>query len=149
MKRIIPLLLMLLLALPQAVAQRGLHIDQLFGSELRNRKGSTEVLVTGREAARYGLTLFRSLTFQASQEEMLWTESLVRADRAGATSMEEARRNARLYYGFYELKAQPEGKGRYLFYRNGQLEKGSAGKLTVIYMEGTATIDELKRRFSR
>ena len=149
MKRFILLFLVLLLALPPAVAQKGLHIDQLFGSELRGRKGSTEVLVTGREAACYGLTLFRSLTFRATREETLWAERLVRADRAGATGMEEARRNARLYYGFYELKANPEGKSRYLFYRNGQLEKGTEGKLTVIYMEGTATIDELKRRFSR
>ncbi len=149
MKRFFLLLLALGLTLSPLLAQKGLQTEQLFGSELRNRKGSTEVLVTGTKAARYGLTLFRSLTFCPTKQESAWAERLVRADRAQAVSMEEGRRNARLYYGFYELEAKDKQMHRYLFYRNNQLKDGAKGTVIVIYMEGSATVAALKRHFAQ
>ncbi len=149
MKRFALLLAALLLALLTAAAQEGLKIDQLFDGKFNDRKGTTEILVKGKRARSYGLSLFRSLTFRPTEKEALWVERLVRADRPQASNLEEGRKNARLYYSFYEFPPLADGQHRYLFYRNNQLKEGAKGMLTVIYMEGTASMAELRRRFGQ
>lgn len=148
MKRKIYLwLLALMLSLP-AMAQEGLHIAPLFNGQYRDRKDATEVLMKGRKLAPYHLVLFRSLTLSTATANTQQIEKLVRADGATAIDKEVSLRGGHLYYGFYQLK--PVGKmRRYLFYRNNSLKPGTGrtATLTLIYMEGTATIDELKRTF--
>lgn len=148
MKRKIYLwLLALMLAMPLS-AQTGLHIAPLFGGQYRGDRGATEVLMKGRKLAPYKLTLFRSLTLNTALVNLAQVERLVRADGAAAVDKEVGLRGGRLYYGFYQLR--PAGKTRrYLFYRNNSLKPGNArsATLTLIYMEGTATIEELKRTF--
>lgn len=131
-----------------AKAQDGLHIASLFNGQYHDHKDATEVLMKGRKLAPYHLTLFRSLTLNTATARTLPIEKLVRADGANAVDKEVNLRGGHLYYGFYQLK--PKGKThRYLFYRNNSLKPGTGHPLTLtlIYMEGTATIDELKRTF--
>lgn len=140
-------LLALMLAMPLS-AQQGLHIAPLFGGQFREDRNATEVLMKGRKLAPYKLSLFRSLTLNTGRVNVAQIERLVRADGAAAVDKEVGLRSGHLYYGFYQLK--PVGKTRrYLFFRNNSLKPGSGrtSTLTIIYMEGTATINELKRNF--
>lgn len=147
--RIYLILLALMLAFPLH-AQSGLHIATLFNGQYRDSKDATEVLMKGRKLTAYKLTLFRSLTLNTKTANVSQIEKLVRADAASAVDKEASLRGGHLYYGFYQLK--PVGKTRrYLFYRNNSLKPGGnhTATLTIIYMEGTATIDELKKTFAK
>ncbi len=150
MKRTICLWLMGLVVGLQLSAQKGLHIAPLFNGQFRDDKGTTEVLMKGRKLAPYKLTLFRSLTLSIAHANVAQIERLVQADGATAVDKESGRRDGRLYYGFYQLKPARQTR-RYLFYRNNALRPGNGrtGTLTLIYMEGTATIEELRRTFGQ
>ena len=146
--RFILWLLAWLLALPLC-AQTGLHIASVFNGQYRQRKDATEVLLKGKKISQYKLSLFRSLTLPPSNAERDRIERLVQADARQAIDKEVSLRGGHLYYGFYQLK--PQGRTRrYIFYRNNALHPSKAGDnktLTIIYMEGTATIEELQKIF--
>lgn len=150
MKHAVILGLFLLLCSLPLQAQKNLNISSLFNGQYRNKEDATEVLMKGRKLVPYKLSLFRSLTLNTGTVNVSQIEKMVKADGAKAIDKEVGSRSGRLYYAFYQLK--PSGENcRYLFYRNNSLQTGNGKKntLTVIYMEGTATIEELKRTFAR
>ena len=65
-----------------------------------------------------------------------------------ASYHESGTKSGHLYYGIYQFPIR-DGRNRYLFYRNNTLSKNSEPSLTLIYMEGTATLETLKRTFSK
>lgn len=131
-----------------AAAQDGLQIASLFGGHYKGHADANEVHYEGKQLRSYKLTLFRSLTLTPGPQEAAAIEKKVRADCARAVEKEVGLRGGRLYYGFYRLPAT--GKvHRYVFYRNNALRNHSNGKLTLIYMEGSASIEDLKRNFAR
>ena len=69
-------------------------------------------------------------------------------DAQTAVDKEVGKVGKRLYYGFYCFPAQDDNY-RYLFYRNAAVAPGSSKKMevTVVYMEGKITLEELKRMF--
>lgn len=142
-------LLAIQLALPLC-AQSGLHVSALFEGQYRNRNDATEVIMKGKRIRQYKLTLFRSLTLNTRTVNTQEIERLVRADAANALDKEAGMKGGRLYYGFYRLR--PVGHtNRYLFYRNNALKPGGGhnATLTIIYLEGTASIEELKKLFGQ
>lgn len=129
-------------------AQDGLQIAELFGGRLRQSEDATEVLLKGRKVSKYGLSLFRSITFVPSVGEQRSIEKCVRSDVRNAVDKEVNMRGGRLYYGFYSLPVRGSLR-RYIFYRNNALIPDSDHRLTIIYMEGTAAPADLKRMFSK
>ena len=102
-------------------AQSGLNIARLFDGRYHKNKDATEVLMKGRQLNAYKLSLFRSLTL-------------------GPQSGNAA---------FYQLPSRGKTH-RYIFYSNSGAGRGTAAsKITLIYMEGTATLSELKRTFKK
>ena len=141
MKRIEILLLCCMISVA-GFAQTGLHIANLFGERFRNRKDATEVVIGGDRH------LFRSLTIKPSAAEVNEFEASVKADVVGALDREAGLRQGRLYYGFYRLRSAGT-TNRFIFYRNNTLRAGASPTLTLIYMEGNATLAELKQRFAK
>lgn len=130
-------------------AQQGLKIAPLFNGQYRYMKGTTEVLLKGRKLAPYKLNLFRSITIGTERVDIAQIEHMVKSDAATAIDKEISSKQGRLYYAFYQLR--PSGSTRrYLFYKNNALNaKGHNNTFTLIYMEGTATLNELKRNFAK
>lgn len=142
-------LLTFLLALP-AAAQDGLQVGALFGGKFGRQADAVETLLKGRKIAPYKLSLFRSLSVSANSRNQATIEQKVRADARLAVDKQAGMKSGHLYYGFYRLR--PHGQTqRYIFYRNNSLQPRakSGAKITLIYMEGTATIEELKRTFGQ
>ena len=131
-------------------AQSGFHIGPLFGNRYQNRKDATEVLLRGKRVKPYKLTLFRSLTLQPQGREATTLEQLVLKDGQTAIDKEVSLRNGHVYYAFYQLP-MAKGQKRYLFFRNNALAPTRSQKadLTLIYMEGSATLSELKQYFKK
>lgn len=140
-------ILLLLGGIAPAAAQEGLQIASLFGGRYKDRADAIEVNVKGQRLREYKLTLFRSLTLAPTPQETRTIERMVQADCARAEIKEVAQGN-HLYYGSYQLN-DTGNEHRYIFYRNNALRNRDDGKLTLIYMEGTATLEDLKRVFAK
>ena len=144
MKRITIFTLTCLLTVMAAMAQTGLNINRLFDGRYKKAAGATEIIVTGVQAREIGLTVYHSLSVTDKNQAEL-VEGLVVKDGVQAVDKEVEYRNGQLYYGFYTMK---KGKrdNRYIFYLNQNLARKSPKNIvTLIYMEGLATQDEIKK----
>lgn len=142
-------LLFYLCSLP-LMAQKHLQVGHFFGSNYGKQKEATEILMKGKRLKPYNLMLFRSLTLPTQSINIAEIEKAVTADGSKAIDKETGRKGKRLYYGFFQL--QPlKGLNCYLFYRNNSLNPANSRKanITLIYMEGKASLDELKKSFAR
>ncbi len=144
MKRITIIIMTCLLTTMAAMAQTGLNINRLFDGRYKKAAGATEIIVTGVQAREIGLTIYHSLSVtDKSQAELV--EGLVIKDGAQAIDKEVEYRNGQLYYGFYMMK-KSKRDNRYIFYLNQNLAlKSPKNIVTLIYMEGLATQDEIKK----
>lgn len=150
-QRIFIIIMALTLSFPLC-AQDGLHISFLFNGQYRSRKDATEILLKGRKLKPYKLSLFRSITLSASATDVSSIERAVLADGSVAIDKEAAYNGSgkKLYYAFYQLTLKGNTR-RYIFYRNNSLNppKNRKATVTLIYMEGAADLNELKRNFSK
>lgn len=144
MKRITIIIMTCLLTTMAAMAQTGLNINRLFDGRYKKAAGATEIIVTGVQAREIGLTIYHSLSVtDKSQAELV--EGLVIKDGAQAIDKEVEYRNGQLYYGFYMMK-KSKRDNRYIFYLNQNLARKSPKNIvTLIYMEGPASQDEIKK----
>ena len=136
-----------------AVAQQGLNINRLFNENLitddwvtQEHNGKTEIIVTGKKAKEMGLDTYHSISLNsAKKQDRESIETLVLKDGAQALDKDVEYRNGQLYYGFYTLKPNKRNK-RYIFYLNQNLaRKSPKNVVTVIYMEGKKSPDEVKK----
>ena len=144
MKRITIIILTCLLTTIAAIAQTGLNINRLFDGRYKKAAGATEIIVTGVQAREIGLTVYHSLSVTDKNQAEL-VEGLVVKDGAHAVDKEVEYRNGQLYYGFYMMK-KSKRDNRYIFYLNQNLARKSPKNIvTLIYMEGLASQDEIKK----
>ncbi|MDE6286343.1 MAG: hypothetical protein K2L99_05050 [Muribaculaceae bacterium] len=125
-----------------ALAQDGLAINRLFDSRAGDDKGS-QTYISGGQLRKMKLELYRSITLENPQPETVAEiERLVKRDGAHAAEREVQLRGGKLYYGLYRLTPQG-GLNRYVLYLNSALD--GSGKLILVYIEGKADIDQLKK----
>ena len=146
MKRAVLILFLLTMAVPAAFSQKGMAIGELFSSGLEKQPNVVEVIVKGKKLEPYHLTVFRSLTVKSDAAMAERMDKLVLSDAKAATDREQGMTGGRLYYGFFTF-ANGDGTFRYVFYRNNLLRKGAKPETTVVYMEGKATLAQLKSMF--
>ena len=153
MKRTIFIILTCLLTCVSAMAQQGLNINRLFNENLKTDdwvtqelNGKTEIIVTGDKAKEMGLSTYHSISFNSGKKQDRESiEALVIKDGAQALDKDVEYRNGQLYYGFYTLKPNKRNK-RYIFYLNQNLARKSPKNIvTVIYMEGKKSPEEVKK----
>lgn len=150
MRRKIITLLLSIVALLPAAAQKDLAIADLFDGRFQKRGDAVEILLKGQNINGYNLSLFRSLILPVDQKSGLLIEKKVRADAALAVEKEVGYKENRLYYGFFRLPPRrQQGPNRFIFFRNNGLRKDRKPMLTLIYMESTANMEELRRTFSK
>ena len=144
MKRITIIILTCLLTFMAAMAQSGLNINRLFDGRYKKSAGATEIIVTGVQAREIGLTVYHSVSVtDKTQAEII--ENLVVKDGIQAIDKEVEYRNGQLYYGFYTLKKNKRDN-RYIFYLNQNLaRKSPKNTVTLIYMEGEASAEKIKK----
>lgn len=145
MKRISLIIITCTLAALPVLAQSGLNINSLFDGRYKKDPHATELIVTGSGAKDINLKVYHSLKVtQKSQQNLV--ESLVVKDGVKAIDKEVEYRGGQLYYGFYSLPATNSGHNRYIFFLNQNLANNSPKNMvTLIYMEGKATAEEIKK----
>ena len=128
-----------------ANAQKNMEIAPLFEGTKRAKYAFSAVVIEGKSLKKYNLKLFKSVTTTNTQwfDEL---ENLVENDSKKAIDKECGYINGKLYYGFYQFKPL-DGKYRYIFYRNSSLRDNEPDEVTIVYMEGYPTLEELKKMF--
>lgn len=149
MKRYILLTICLLAAFTGAItasAQDDLAVGRLFET-YNHRANVTEIVAKGKAVKPYRLTLFRSLTAADDPAIAKIMEQAVKADAAHSSDKEIGTQDGQIYYAFISMR-KSDGSFAYIFYRNNLLRDDRKPETTIVYMEGEATLDELKRMFS-
>lgn len=156
MKHFVLTLLLLLLPLSLA-AQYDLSISKVLNGSYRKNRHTTNVEITRERLLEYHLDYYHSLTATDDAEIMDAIAAAVMADEPQAIEKDFSTIGAKLYYGFFQMKDDlpcTSSSGppvhRYIFFRDmRQSPDHPAPTVTLIYMEGNATLDFLKRKFSR
>ena len=148
MKKVFTIIILMLAFVVEAQSQTSLQIAELFNGSYKRKDNAIEVIVKGNQLERYKLEVFRSLTIKNDPKDFERIEKLVEQDEKHAISKETGHIGERLYYAFYCFSPQ-KGRFRYIFYRNSSLRKTESNELTLIYMEGNVTMDELKVMFKK
>lgn len=131
------------------------HLPQNIGRVLRQERSvvegyAKEVYITGRKLRSYNLTTYRSFSIDINSKTKAAGKEIefaVRKDGHDAVDKEIVELAGRLYFAVYSLKQTDSKQKRYLFYKNNTL-KNEGGNIVIIYMEGAATLEEIRRKFA-
>ena len=137
MKKLLTLILLLLSPHLGMWAQKGLAIQAAF-DELAVKKNATEVVMSGKRLKDFHLSFFHSLEIKnPSATDRQRISSLVQTDAAKAITQEE-----NPGHRFFEMP-QRKGMHSYILYRN------NSQTITLIYIEGKASLDQIKNYFQK
>lgn len=130
-----------LLAMLPANAQKGLQIDSLFKGKLVNMSLVTESVVSGKKLSPYNLDYFRSVRFVANDKQIAKVSAWIQDDAMIADDKELESAGGRLIYALLKFP-QLSSKNKYVGY---QVKRNNGRDyVTVVYMEGSATVEDLK-----
>ena len=146
MKKLLLFLLALLLTSGAAFAQRGLNSNAIFRGRVIPSERMVRTEVRGSSMTTYKLDFYRSVRFQVDKKTALEVAALVKADAEAAISAETEMTGDLLTYAL----VQPAGRGkshRYLCYQ--ARPEGPAWVITILYLEGSATLADLRSMFDK
>ena len=147
MKRII-ISLCCLLAPLWALSQEGLGVEDVFEGRVVPGSRIEETMVRGEALHKYRLETFRSVKMEVDSLERHRIETLVLSDGKEAMEHQDEaeyeRRGGHLTYCILALP--PKRLRRYLCYQC-YAPRPSTFVITLVYIEGRATLSELRRTF--
>ncbi|MBR5925568.1 MAG: hypothetical protein IKZ60_08890 [Bacteroidales bacterium] len=146
MKKIIATLMALLLLDASAFAQRDLRCYPVFQGKVVPGKQMVVTEVRGSSMAVYKLDYYRGVSFQVGEALTRQVAALVETDADDAAVKETEKIGDLLTYALI----QPASSGkmnRYLCYQARQV--GEEWKVTLLYLEGEATLEDLRSMFEK
>jgi hypothetical protein len=146
MKKIITIVIYLLIFSSALSAQRGLNCYPVFQGKVVPAKQMVLTEVRGGGMAAYKLDYYRGVSFEVDSELAEKVASLVEADSAVAESGETEKTGAMLTYALLQPKVAGKTK-QYLCYQARSI--GSLWKITILYLEGPATLEDLRTMFDK
>lgn len=139
-------------------AQKGLHVADIFDGDIVSKTYMVENIIRGEQLSRYKLSYFRSIKFKATAEERRRIEALVNEDIRQSASLEQERQGipaqkdgtVPITYAMMTFPLSQEGDAkqrRFLCYQCSPVRQEFA--VTLVYMQGQATLDELRKIFKK
>ena len=152
MKRTIIILSMLIGVSLCATAQRGLQINEVFEGKVIAKQYMQESLVKGDNLAPYNLRLMHTVKFLANNSQRARADALFCIDMRERISdddsnMEMESRDGFLYYAIVQLTDNEKGTHRYICYQC--RPKSTKFDITMVYMEGEASLADLRKTFKK
>lgn len=121
--------------------QQPFAVKKVFDGDVVSKNTMVETVIYGRQLAAYSLDSFHSVKFAASPDEEQRVADLVLADAARAYEKETVFVGGRLTYAVLAFR-DDDKDNEYVCYQS----DGSA--VTLVYMMGSATLDDLKTLFA-
>lgn len=152
MKRTLFILLMLIGISLSTSAQRGLQINEVFEGKVIAKQYMQESLIKGDNVAPYKLRLLHTVKFLANNSQRAKADALFNIDMKERISdddsnMEMETRDGFLYYAIVQLTDNEKGSHRYICYQC--RPKSTKFDITMVYMEGEASLADLRKTFKR
>lgn len=151
MKRIVIMLMLMLLTTAVSAQSSQLNISKFMSNnQKRSTEGTKEIYVSGNKLRGYNMTFYHSFMLLDKKKHASLAKTMeeaVRADGRKADDRQVVEIGGHLYYAIYTIDTNPDnGISRYIFYKDTSL-KGGGNQVIVVYMEGAATIEEIKKKF--
>ena len=146
MKKILTSILALLLFVSAAFAQRDLNCYPIFQGKVVPERQMVVTEVRGSSMSTYKLDYYRGVSFQADTLLARKVATLLRADASAANATETETVGEMLTYALI----QPKTRGRihrYLCYQARPVD--GQWKVTILYLEGSATLADLRGMFEK
>jgi hypothetical protein len=146
MKKILTSILALLLFVSAAFAQRDLNCYPIFQGKVVPERHMVVTEVRGSSMSTYKLDYYRGVSFQADTLLAQKVAALLRADASAANATETETVGEMLTYALI----QPKTRGRihrYLCYQARPVD--GQWKVTILYLEGSATLADLRGMFEK
>lgn len=133
-------------------AQRGLQINEVFEGKVIAKQYMQESLIKGDNVAPYKLKLLHTVKFLANNSQRAKADALFNIDMKERISdddsnMEMETRDGFLYYAIVQLTDNEKGSHRYICYQC--RPKSTKFDITMVYMEGEASLADLRKTFKR
>lgn len=152
MKRTLFILSMLIGICLSTSAQQGLQINEVFEGKVIAKQYMQESLIKGDNVAPYKLRLLHTVKFLANNSQRAKADALFNIDMKERISdddsnMEMETRDGFLYYAIVQLTDNDKGSHRYICYQC--RPKSTKFDITMVYMEGEASLADLRKTFKR
>ena len=146
MKKTLLCIAVLILAASIASAQRGLNSYPVFRGKVVPKEQMVTTEVRGWGMATYKLDYYRGVHFETDTPTAIRVAGLVGADAKASVSSETESVGDILTYALIQPK--PAGRiNRYLCYQ--ARRNGTSWSITILYLEGVATLEDLKSMFGK
>lgn len=143
MKRIL-ILIALLLPVWTASAQGDLQVGAVFDGKVVPATAMKETFIRSSRLEAYHLEQYRSVSFSGDDRVLAEVARRVLADAEQAADQEIHMKEGRLAYAI--LTFEDGGRGnRFVCYQC--VSKAGSHAVTLVYMTGPATLDDLKKLF--
>jgi hypothetical protein len=135
-----------------AFAQKGLRINDVFEGKVVLKSQMKESLIKGDNLAAYKLKVLHTAKFTTRNVTREEVEKLFSLDMENRISdddenMELESRNGHLYYAIVQLSDNEKGAHRYICYQC--RDKSGDYDITLVYMEGSASLADLRKTFKK
>lgn len=146
MKKIVISLMALLLLTVSASAQRDLSCYPVFQGKIVPGKQMVVTEVRGSSMAAYKLDYYRGVSFQADEALAKQVAALVESDAAATESAQTEKVSGFLTYALVQPVSRRKSN-RFLCYQARPI--GEQWKVTLLYLEGPATLEDLRKMFEK
>ena len=153
MNRTITTILVMLCVSLCAFAQKGLRINDVFEGKIILKSKMQESLIKGDNLASYNLKVLHTVKFttpfklRREEVEKLFYEDMENRLSDDDENMELESRNGHLYYAIVQLSNTEKGAHRFICYQC--RDKSGGYDITLVYMEGKASLADLRRTFKK
>lgn len=150
MNKIISLIIFLAFAM-STMAQKELKIGDIFEGKAVSIKDKVETHVKGKTLEPYKLSVLRTIKFSTTANdrdiaERLFSIDMKQVDASTKENFEMESRDGHLYYAVVQI-SDYQGQRRFICYQCKRT--GDEYKITLAYMRGKATINELRKMFKK
>ena len=151
MKHLLITLALIAASLPLS-AQEGLRINEVFEGNIINELAMQESLVKGESLEPFKLKVLHTVKFTTGNSPRDKVEALFEEDMKGRLSEDDENieleyRDGHLYYAIVQLTDSKKGLHRYICYQCRQTMGGNG--ITLVYMEGKASLADLRKTFKK
>ena len=144
MKRIILIITVLLLSFRAVSAQGDLQVGSVFDGKVVPQKVMKETFIRGSQLDPYNLELYHSVSFIGDEQVLAEVSRCVLSDAEKATDHEIHMDGGRLVFAILTFE-ETNHDNRFVCYRC--VSKAGSYSITLVYMHGPATLDDLKKLF--
>lgn len=146
-KRILLFFISAMLSVGSAMAQEGLYVEDLFEGRVVPQSQMRRSFISGTSLKPYSLDTYKSLAFTVDEATFHRVEILILNDAQDTEDQQLIYDEGHLVYALLCLPPTHSGLNRFLCFQAAKV--GRLWDTTVVYLRGSASIDDLDKMFNK